>query len=58
MEQTTVRHNNTEAACPSGQRVVLVIRRTRVGFVSTILDKSPWDSTTIFIFFFHFSIQS
>ena len=25
---------------------------------STILDKSPWDSTAIFIFFCHFSVRS
>ena len=27
-------------------------------YTSTILDKSPWDSTAIFIFFCHFSVSS
>ena len=26
--------------------------------IQTILDKSPWDSTAIFIFFCHFSVPS
>ena len=38
--------------------VLLFPSRTCPDFIATILDKSPWDSTVIFIFFCYFSVLS
>ena len=38
--------------------VLLFPSRTCPDFITTILDKSPWDSTAIFIFFCYFSVPS
>ena len=38
--------------------ILLFPSRTCPDFIATILDKSPWDSTVIFIFFCYFSVPS
>ena len=38
--------------------VLLFPSRTCLDFIASILDKSPWDSTAIFIFFWYFSVPS